>query len=79
MCQYSCFRRFIRSMRCAYRYAFPLLVVVGLLFFRTSTASGDNLWTPDRAAERMVQYFERMVQPKPFAVQTGKQWELERG
>ncbi len=35
-------------------------------------------WSPEQAAKSMVRYFERMSEPKPFVVRTGKEWEAHR-
>jgi len=46
-----------------------------------SSGSGDTPQTSgnvEQAALRLVGYFERMSEPKPFLVRTGKDWEAHR-
>jgi hypothetical protein len=66
----------LQQIKCFFlQISFALFLVVGLIFHRTSNVHAENLWNPDRAAERMVEYFERMTQPKSFKVCTGKDWD----
>jgi hypothetical protein len=42
-------------------------------FASISSASDAETWNADQAAKRMVQYFDRISQPKPFTVRTGEE------
>ena len=52
-----------------------------LLFFAAEfafSASAEEPWNADQAAMRMVQYFERMSQPKLFTLRTGEELKNHR-
>lgn len=59
----------LSSMRCL-----SMLASVCAFFVAQSAAAlrAEGPWSAEQAAERMVQYFERISQPKPFTVRTGK-------